>query len=284
MAEEQQQNEAPTGGVHLRNAFHQSVDEGRARLRRGWLDLVATGTVGGMDVSLGVLALLLIEEATGSAMLGALGFTIGFLALALGRSELFTENFLVPIAALAAEKGTVAQLLRLWGGTLVTNLIGGLLFAVLIVVGFPRLHQTANALAARYVEAGRWEAVALGLLAGMTITFMTWSQQGARSDIGRLVAVVMAAFVLAAGHLHHVIVLSVGMFVALLTGDAVFGIDEWAGVAGLAVVTNMVGGLVLVTIFRLAQVGRREIEAERLRPESDEEEQRKNVVEPADGP
>lgn len=280
MAIEEPQEDTATGGVHLRNAFHQSVDEGQARLRRSWIDLLATGTVGGMDVSMGVLALLLIQEATGSRILGALGFIIGFLALALGRSELFTENFLVPIAAMAGGKGTLHQLLRLWGGTLVMNLAGGGMFAALIVIGFPELHGTANELAADYAEATTGEAVALGLLAGITITVMTWSQRGAKTDVGRLIAVSMAAFLLAAGHLHHVVVLSVEMFVALLTGAAPFGIGDWARVAGLAVVTNIVGGLLLVTVFRLAQVGRKEIDAERSRPEGEEGRRQRDEDEP----
>jgi formate-nitrite transporter family protein len=64
--------------------------------------------MGGLDIGAGVLALLLVEHLTGSPLLGGLAFSIGFIALTLARSELFTENFLVPVAAVAARRGSLA--------------------------------------------------------------------------------------------------------------------------------------------------------------------------------
>ncbi len=57
--------------------------------------------------------------------MGALAFSIGFIALTLGNSELFTENFLVPVGTLMAGRSSVTQLIRLWSVTLVLNLAGG---------------------------------------------------------------------------------------------------------------------------------------------------------------
>jgi formate/nitrite transporter FocA (FNT family) len=52
-------------------------------------------------------------------------FPIGFIALLLARSELFTENFLVPVTARVAGHGSWPQLVRLWLVTLAANLAGG---------------------------------------------------------------------------------------------------------------------------------------------------------------
>ncbi len=263
--EEGEEEAGPPVDEYLRSIFQHSVDEGVARLSREWPDLLATGTVGGIDVSLGILALLVIEHATGSTLLGALGFTIGFIALTLGKSELFTENFLVPVAALTAGESSISRLFRLWGGTAVMNLVGGWIFAALIVAGAPHLAPTAVEVGTVYTELSWLEASALGVIAGVAITFMTWMEHGARSELGRIVAVASIAFLLAAVPLNHVIVVSLEMFVAIQTGQAPFGYVEWARVAGIATVTNMVGGLLLVTVLRLVQVGRRSIEVERLR-------------------
>lgn len=251
--------------AELRTTFQQSAEEGAARLKRGTGDLISTGILGGMDVSLGVLAFLLVLEATGSSTLAALAFAIGFIALLLGRSELYTENFLVPFAAIAGGSGTIWQLIRLWIVTLIMNMVGALILAWLVVLGFPHLWDTAVEVAAGYSEAGLVEATALGLLAGITITFMTWTVHAAHSEFGRIVAVTIAAFLLSAGHMHHVVVISGEMFIALLTGQASFDLGDWARVASLATVTNAVGGLVLVTVLRFAQVGPRVIEDERQR-------------------
>lgn len=261
-----------TEDVHLRSTFRHSVDEGLVRTRRSWPDLLATGMVGGMDVTLGVLALLVVQEVSGSTVAASLAFSIGFLALSLGRSELFTEDFLVPVAAIAAKHNTVASLLRLWSGTLLMNLVGGWLLAWLIVWGLPEVHATAIELASGFVERSNGELAALGVLAGGAITVMTWMEHGAESAFSRVMAVIAIAFLLAAAHLNHVIVVSIEMFVALHTGAAPFGYGELARVAGIAVVTNMAGGLLLVTMMRLIQVGREEIEAERRRPPEESEE------------
>src|SRR5689334_8439753 len=95
-------------------AFEATLEEGEARIRRTWLGLLSTGAVGGMDVGVGVFALLLVKTATGNELLAALAFTIGFVALLLAASELFTENFLVPIMVVAEGRATIVGVARLW--------------------------------------------------------------------------------------------------------------------------------------------------------------------------
>lgn len=244
---------------HVQSAFRRSVDEGQVRLGRSWPDLLSTGFIAGIEVGMGVLALLVIEEATGSRLLGGLGFSIGFIALTLGRSELFTENFLVPVAAVVSRRSSLLSLLRLWGGTAVTNLLGGWVVAALMMVALPRLHDNAVQASQFYVDLGiGWTSFALGMLGGAAITIMTWMERGSRTEFGTISAVVSVGFLLAATPLNHVIVVSLEMFAAL-QADAGFGYREWAAVAAWAGLANLVGGLVLVTLLRFVQVGAQEI-------------------------
>ncbi|WP_338132519.1 formate/nitrite transporter family protein [Brevibacterium aurantiacum] len=102
-----------------------TVVTGAKRLNRKWPELVVTGFFGGVDVGLGILAMILVKQATGSDVLAGLAFGIGLLALRLAHSELFTEEFLLPINAVIAGQANVLQVVRLWAVTLVTNLVGG---------------------------------------------------------------------------------------------------------------------------------------------------------------
>ena len=52
-----------------------------------------------------MVALLAVYAETGSHLLAGLAFSIGFIALLLARSELFTEGFLVPVTAVVAGTG-----------------------------------------------------------------------------------------------------------------------------------------------------------------------------------
>jgi formate/nitrite transporter FocA (FNT family) len=132
----------------LASAFARTVAEGEERLARTWPGLIATGITAGFDVDFGVLALLIVKHATGSELLGALAFTMGFVALTLGNVELFTENFLVPIGTLVAGRSSAWELARLWATTLGFNLVGGWSLTALMMSGYPNLHRTA-------VEVGR---------------------------------------------------------------------------------------------------------------------------------
>src|ERR1700761_7739069 len=109
-------------------------------MRRDWLEMVSTGVMAGLEVGLGVLVMLTVLQRTGDdKLLAGLAFSIGFLALLLGHSELFTEGFLIPVTTVAAKRASLGQLFKLWGGTLVANLVGGWVIMALIMTGFPQL-------------------------------------------------------------------------------------------------------------------------------------------------
>jgi formate/nitrite transporter FocA (FNT family) len=250
----------------LEDVFRAAVEEGTLRLRRSWPTLLATGLIGGIDLSIGVIALLVVEHETGNPLLAALAFTIGFIALTLARGELFTENFLVPVAAVVAHQARVRELVRLWAGTGMLNLIGGWLVMALLISALPELGSTAISIAEKYPEMGiSWPAFALAIMGGAVITIMTWMERNCETQGPRIVAAMAASFVLAAVPLNHVIVSSLEMFAALHAG-APFGYADYFAVTAWSMLGNMVGGLLLVTVVRLVQVGRGPIEDARRMP------------------
>ncbi|HEU5448881.1 MAG TPA: formate/nitrite transporter family protein, partial [Acidimicrobiia bacterium] len=173
--------ELQDGGSELTETFERTVADGEYRLSRSWRNLLATGLLGGLDVGVGILALLLVLHETGSILLAGLGFGIGFIALFLAQSELFTENFLVPVAAVTARRGSVGQLLRLWAGTVTMNLVGGWVMMGLIVVSHPDLAGTARELGTKYVAFPLGETFTLAILGGIVITLMTWMERATES-------------------------------------------------------------------------------------------------------
>jgi hypothetical protein len=65
---------------------------------------------------------------------------------------------------------------------------------------------------------------------------------------------VSTAFLLIAGTLSHTVVASLLLFAGLHAG-APYGYADWAEAAGVITAGNLVGGLGLVTLLRLVQVG-----------------------------
>jgi formate/nitrite transporter FocA (FNT family) len=242
----------------IEEAFDRVVEEGHDRLQRPLVSLLSTGVLGGADVAFGVFGYLFVADGTGNKLLAALTFSVGFIALLLARSELFTENFLVPVLSAVARPGQWTRLGRLWVVTLATNLAGGLGIMAITMAALPKLNGIATTTGRHYAELGvSWRTFWLAVLAGAVITLMTRMQHASDSLVVKLVPAIAMPFLLVGGELFHSIVDSVFMFAGLTTGHAPYGWSDWARALGWSTFGNLVGGLGLVTAVRMLRVTHR---------------------------
>lgn len=234
-------------------SFHATVEEGAERLHRGWRALVTTGLFGGLEIGLGVLAYMGVLYETDSHLLAGIAFGIGLIALLLAHSELFTEDFLLPVIAVFAGRGSLQRLLLLWGVTLVTNLVGGWVFMWIVARAFPEFGPLLTQTARHFVDAPLdLRSVCLALLGGAVMTVLTRMQQGTDSDMVKVVACFAAGFLLAGLSLFHSVLDSILIFGAI-HAQGLVGYDEWLAWFWYVTLLNMVGGLVLVTAMRLVR-------------------------------
>ncbi|MEO7121607.1 MAG: formate/nitrite transporter family protein [Lacisediminihabitans sp.] len=237
----------------LHEAFDNVVDGGAERLHRPLRTILITGFFGGLEVGLGVMAYLAVLAQTDDHLLAGLAFGIGFIALLLAHSELFTENFLLPIAAVVAREASVAKLGKLWSGTLIANLVGGWIFMWLIVQAFPQWHSTLMTAGEHFALSPlSLQTAVLGILGGSTITLMTRMQNGTNSDPAKIVAAVAGGFLLAGLSLFHSILDSLLIFGAIQAGADISYL-QWLGWFGYTLLFNIVGGVLLVTALRLVR-------------------------------
>lgn len=252
---------APKGAraaPELEETYERLIDEGHERLDRPLLPLLSTGLLGGVDVGVGVLIYLVVDAETGNPLLASMAFSIGFVALLLANSELFTENFLVPVISVVAKVGTLTQLIRLWVVTLVANLVAGFAMSGMIVVALPDVREVAVKTGSHYAHLGvSWRSFFLAVLAGTVITLLTRMQHATKNLGVRLVPAVLMSFVLVGAQLFHSVLDSILMFAGLLTGKADYGYLDWLGALGWSAFGNLVGGLVLVTGIRLLRIPHR---------------------------
>ena len=238
-------------------------EEGRRRLSRPVKELAATALVGGFDVTFGVVAFALAAGAVAARsgtqtaqLVGALAFGIGFVFVVVGKSELFTENFLVPIAGLNRGRRDWAKLAELWIATLVLNLAGGALLAVIVTSHglLPAAAQQAvTQLAERLAGYGALTAFLSALVAGALMTLMTWFVEGAAETGGvRIVMSWVVGALIVLGGFNHAIVSTIEMLFGIRYGAGVSTGDLFSNL-GLAVGGNLVGGLLLVTFARSTQ-------------------------------
>lgn len=235
--------------------FEEVVGEGSERLHRTFRATLVTGFLGGVEVGIGVLVYLGILYETGDQLLAGLGFSIGLVALLLAHSELFTENFLLPVAALVAREGTWLDLAKLWGGTLLSNLLGGWVIMAIIVLAFPDWHSVLAETAEHFIDAPlTLEFAALAILGGAVITLMTRMQVGTESVPAKIAAAVAGGFVLAGFQLFHSILDSLFAFGAIISGAPITYLD-WLLWFLPVLLLNLAGGVLLVTLLRIVRTG-----------------------------
>jgi formate/nitrite transporter FocA (FNT family) len=243
--------------------YARAREEGRRRLSRPLLELAATALVGGFDVSFGVVAFALTAGAAaahfGASLahtFGAIAFGIGFVFVVVGKSELFTENFLVPIAGLERNRRSLLKLGELWTAALLLNLVGGTAIALILtskgVLGADapgQLRRLAEHLSAYDTTTAFVSAV----VAGALMTLMTWFVEGAAESMGvRILMSWIVGALIVLGTFNHAVVSTIELVFGMRYGAHVSIPDLFSNL-GLALSGNLVGGLLLVTFARSAQ-------------------------------
>lgn len=238
---------------------------GAKRLRRPLLGDAITSFTGGMSVGFGAIALASASAAVGGGLgesstgllVGSLVFPIGFLILLVGKTELFTENFLLPVAAVIEHRGNIRQLGSLWSVTLGFNLVGAFLFAFLMSRGDVLSAGAAEeliALATHKVDYDLTTAFVKALFAGWLMTTLTWLLVAAEGGIGPRIAVIWAvAALIVLAQFNHVVISAAEIFMAMMLG-AEIGVLTWLTANFVpALVGNVVGGLVFETMLQTVQ-------------------------------
>ena len=254
----QQPEEAP--GAH--EMYARTREEGERRLNRSRLELTTTSLVAGFDIVFGVIAIAtvtaLVTPRLGPSMahfVGSLFFGIAFIFIIVGRSELFTENFLVPITALRSGKLTKLKLAQLWTVSPVMNILGGT--ALILIVSSEGVLPEGSApalvdVAETIGDYSYWTAFLSAIVGGALITSLTWMVEGVGTVGGRIVIAWIVGVLLALLSLNHVIVVTLELIFGLRFGADISGGDVALNFV-IATAGNMLGGLLFVTMTRTSQ-------------------------------
>ena len=114
------------------------VDAGEAKLHMGTRDVLIRGYMAGAILALAAVFAVSVGVQTGSPLVGAMLFPVGFIMLYLMGFDLLTGVFmLTPLALLDRRPGvTVERILRNWGLVFLGNVAGALTVAVLMAFVF----------------------------------------------------------------------------------------------------------------------------------------------------
>src|SRR3954471_7703036 len=130
------------GAPEPEEIFENTRKEGERRLERPLLEVISTALAAGFDIAAGVIFIAVLSAPLtphfgkdAASVAGALGFGVGFIFLIVGRGELFTENFLVPLAGLHGKpRNTWLKIAELWSVSPIFNLVAGAVMALILTV------------------------------------------------------------------------------------------------------------------------------------------------------
>ena len=122
------------------------IEKGKNELNRDNVGLLMSSFSAGLDIGFGPLLMGVFLTLTASGfgdltteLLLATAYSVGFILVILGRSELFTEHTTLAVMPVIDGQASVNQLFKLWGVVYVGNIIGGMVFTGLAVLLMPGL-------------------------------------------------------------------------------------------------------------------------------------------------
>ena len=246
---------------------------GEKRLDRSFAGDIMTSIIGGMSICFGIIAMAYASASFGGAegpsvahLAGALAYPVGFVILLIGKSELFTENFLLPVTGVLERRGTLRQLGSLWGITLAFNLLGAVVFAFLasrpgVLDGGARADLIATA--EHVVHYPFWTAFVKALFAGWLMTILTWLLLAAEGLGPRLFLIWLIGTLIILGEFTHVIISGAEVFLADFLGGEVATTAWFSGTFWPILLGNVIGGVFFVTALQYVQAQYGEGGAER---------------------
>ena len=238
----------------------EQVIDAKTTFNRSLGSLFTSAFTAGLEIGFSLLVILsafaLLSEVlpTAYAMtLASLLYPIGFIIVVIGQSLLFTEQ--TSLLSLPVLNGIepLHKLLRLWGIVIAGNIVGGCLFAALMIgLGINMdlfSAQDVDAYAQHVLDFEWWVIFGSSVLAGWMMGVAAWLVTSARDTISRIVLVTLITGSIGFLGLHHSIVGNIEVFSALLYGDTI-SLASYLLFLIIVLVGNTVGGVVFVAILK----------------------------------
>lgn len=239
--------------------LEQVVRNGREELDRSTKALAFSGIAGGFAMGLTGLSVAVVRAALGhdpgSEFVAQLFYPMGFIAVVIGRAQLFTENTLYPVVLVLEDPRWIGNTLRLWSVVFGCNVLGALAFALIAertAALNPKAAQELIVLGTSAIAGNASFFFWSGIIGGWLIALVAWMVSASHWTIGQIAVVWLLTFIVGIGGFSHCIATSGEILAAVVTGNLGSGMYfHWLLFATLG---NIVGGVTIVTLLNYGQV------------------------------
>ncbi|HZO92545.1 MAG TPA: formate/nitrite transporter family protein [Candidatus Baltobacteraceae bacterium] len=233
--------------------------EGSVELERAPASLFWSALASGLSmvfslVTMGVLRAAL-PDTKWAQMVTALGYSMGFLIVILGRQQLFTENTLTPLLPLFSDRKVwvLRRVARLWLVVFVGNLAGTAIASAWVAFSgafTPEQQHAFAQIAKDAVAPSTVHVFTKAIFAGWVIALMVWLLP--LTEVFAPVIVIILTWLISAAKLEHVIAGSADTLYGLWTGAIGWG--DFAHFLLPTLFGNIVGGVAFVAAVATAEI------------------------------
>lgn len=242
----------------------QEIQAGLQEFDRSSSSLFLSSVSAGLDLGFTLLTVAaIVTLAHGQSelvrrLLIANAYTVGFIFVILGRSELFTEHTTLAVLPVLDRQRSLGELGVTWGIIYVGNLIGGLIFAVFAIVIGPEFgifeHSVLSEIVKPYIIPSTFGLFGGAVLAGWLMGLLSWLVTAVRDSVGRIFFVWFTTLLIGFTHLPHSIAGHIEMTAAVLATP--LGIASYGHFLFVATLGNAIGGVFFVALVKYGHVAR----------------------------
>ncbi|MBV6484873.1 MAG: putative formate transporter 1 [Flavobacteriales bacterium] len=257
------------------------IEIGAKKSKLSAKDILIRSILSGSLLGFATVLAFLTTIQSGSGVLGALAFPVGFAIIVILGFELVTGNFAIIPMAVMAKETKMKNLAHNWFFATLGNLIGSLLFGGLFFIYITKMGKTfdldiidkiisiAESKTLAYKELGNKGFIVVfvkAVLCNWMVTLGIVMGYVSTSTIGRIVALWLPIFIFFALGLEHCVV---NMFVIptsiLFNANITIG-DWWIWNQIPAIIGNIVGGFVFTGLFLYLTYYKKENAAQSNKP------------------
>jgi formate/nitrite transporter FocA (FNT family) len=249
-----------------REVLADMIEKGNHEIDREKSGILLSSFSAGLDIGFGPLLMGVILTLStggfgdlGTELLLASAYSVGFIFVILGRSELFTEHTTLAVMPVIDGRASVKKLGRLWGLVYAGNIVGGIAFtglAVALMPGLGTIEPAAfEAIAFKLVNHPLHWLLLAGIFAGWLMGLLAWLISAAEGTFSRIAVIWIVTATIGMLHLPHSIAGNVEVLFGLLTSSSITLID-YLSFLSLATIGNALGGAIFVGLMKYGHVVR----------------------------
>ena len=234
--------------------------DGEEELARTKRSLVWSGIAAGIMISFSVpgeaIFRTYLPDTPYRYLIENVGYSLGFVAVIMGRMQLFTENTITTVLPIMQQRtmGALMSMLRLWGIVLAANVVGAFAIAALfvftpaippeIMVAVEDLSHHATGMGAAQ---GFWRAIPAGIIVALIVWMLP------QADESAFFLILIFTWLIAAGDFTHIVAGSVEMAVLVWMGELTAGPAIFSFFLPV-LAGNIIGGTLIFSLVAWGQV------------------------------